>query len=149
MATSDMPADAPNTKSAAHSVSRFGASEGSVSASVHRASSPRSAVLAPRRWLIAPASGMASEAPIAGKARAMPNCPALTPAWSWIQGTRVAKLPVTAPCTVKTAAIANLARLTCSVPKTVSVDSVVMPPCPPLGILCRGRPPRLSSRCGE
>lgn len=60
-------------------------------------------------------SGIAIDAPIAGKASARPSWPALTPAWSWIHGTRVAKLPVTAPWTVKTAAMAIRARFTCSV----------------------------------
>ncbi len=110
IATSAMPAVAPYTKSAAHSVSRFGASAGSVSESVHSASRPRSALRAPNRWLIAPASGIATEAPIAGKASARPSCPALTPVWSTIQGMRVAKLPATAPCTQKTAATAYRAR---------------------------------------
>lgn len=51
-------------------------------------------------------SGIATEAPSAGKASATPSWPALTPAWSWIQGTRVAKDPVTAPWTQKTVATA-------------------------------------------
>ena len=41
-----------------------------------------------------------------------PNWPALTSAWSWIHGTRVAKEPVTEPCTAKTAATAYRARFT-------------------------------------
>ncbi|GHF20201.1 hypothetical protein GCM10017776_42560 [Streptomyces griseoluteus] len=45
-------------------------------------------------------------------ASAKPSWPALSPAWSWIQGTRVAKEPVTAPCTANTAATAYRARLT-------------------------------------
>ena len=78
IATSDMPAVAPYTNRARQSVSRFGASEGRISAIVHRASSPRSAVRAPKRWLTQPASGIATEAPIAGKARARPRSPALS-----------------------------------------------------------------------
>ena len=54
MATSDIPAAAPNTKSAANSVSRLGAKDGRVSERVHRTISPRSALRAPKRWLTAP-----------------------------------------------------------------------------------------------
>lgn len=112
IATSAMPAVAPYVNRARHSVSRFGASAGRTSESVQSAIRPRRAFRAPKRWLIRPASGIATEAPSAGKASASPNWPALTPAWSWIQGTRVAKEPVTAPCTAKTAATAYRARLT-------------------------------------
>ena len=73
---------------------------------------PRRALRLPKRWVIRPASGMAQEAPNAVKARAKPSCPALDEAWSWIQGTRVANEPVTAPCTANTAATAYRARLT-------------------------------------
>ncbi len=104
IATSAMPEVAPYTSRAPHSPYRLGERAGRASESVHRASSARSAVRAPRRWLIRPASGMARDAPIAGKASARPSWPALIWAWSWIQGTRVAKLPVTEPCTRKTAA---------------------------------------------
>ena len=58
------------------------------------------------------ASGMAQDAPNAVKARAKPNSPALRWACSWTQGTRVANEPVTAPCTVNTAATAYRARRT-------------------------------------
>jgi hypothetical protein len=112
IATSAMPAVAPKVNRARQSVRRFGAREGRVRASVHRAISPRSAFRAPKRWLMLPANGIAREAPSAGKARASPSWPALTPAWSWIHGTRVANEPVTAPCTAKTAATAYRARLT-------------------------------------
>lgn len=112
IATSAMPAVAPKVNRARHRVSRLGAREGRVSASVHRAISPRRALRAPKRWLMLPATGMETEAPSAGKASASPNWPALTPAWSWIHGTRVANDPVTAPCTAKTDATAYRARLT-------------------------------------
>ncbi len=125
IATSDMPAVAPYTKSAPHSPQTFGASEGRIRESVHRTSRPRSAVRAPKRWETAPARGMASEAPSAGKASASPSCPALTPACSWIQGMRVAKLPVTAPWTQKTAATAKRARRRRSV---VTVSAAMGPP---------------------
>ncbi len=48
------------------------------------------------------------------KASAKPNWPAPSEACSWIQGTRVAKDLVTAPCTANTAATAYRARLTSS-----------------------------------
>ena len=112
IATSAMPAVAPYVNRARQSVRRFGASDGRTSDSVHRAISPRSALRAPKRWLMLPASGIATDAPSAGKASAMPNWPALTPAWSWIHGTRVANEPVTAPCTAKTAATAYRDRFT-------------------------------------
>ncbi|CAM5484373.1 hypothetical protein STANM309S_04769 [Streptomyces tanashiensis] len=136
IATSDMPAVAPYTKSAPHSPQTFGASEGRASESVHRASRPRSAVRAPKRCETAPASGIAREAPSAGKASASPSCPALTPACSWIQGIRVAKLPVTEPCTQKTAATAKRARRRRSV--LVTVSAAMGPPCG------RGVPRKLS-----
>lgn len=63
---------------------------------------------------------------MAGKASARPSWPALTEAWSWIHGTRVAKLPVTAPCTAKTAATAYRALLICSMPKTGTAGSCVI-----------------------
>ncbi len=109
IATSDIPEVAPYTKSAQHSVTRSGARPGRARESVHSASSTRSAARAPRRWLMRPASGMASAAPSAGKARARPSVPAPSPAWSWIQGMRVAKEPVTAPWVQNTAAMAHRA----------------------------------------
>ncbi|GAA5707772.1 hypothetical protein Save01_08644 [Streptomyces avermitilis] len=120
IATSAMPAVAPYVNSARQSVYRFGASEGRTSASVHRLISPRSAVREPKRWLIRPASGIATDAPIAGKASASPSCPAPIEAWSWIHGTRVANEPVTAPCTANTAATAYRARFNSRTSSTTS-----------------------------
>ncbi len=110
-----------------------GAADGRISASVHNAVRPRSAVRVPKRWLMLPASGIATDAPSAGKARARPSWPALTPAWSWIQGTRVANEPVTAPCTANTAATAYRARLTS---RCVCTTGPIDPPLP----LARSRP---------
>lgn len=95
-----------------HRVTRFGASAGRVSASVHSAIRPRRAARAPKRWLTLPASGIATDAPIAGNASARPSWPALTEAWSWIHGTRVANEPVTAPWTANTVATAYRERFT-------------------------------------
>lgn len=69
---------------------------------------------------------------MAGNARASPSWPVLTDAWSWIQGTRVANEPVTAPCTANTAATAYRARFTSTASRTTSPGVPVVPVIPTL-----------------
>ncbi len=112
MATSLMPATAPYSRSVNHSTARFGARAGRASAADHIAMSHRVAVRPPNRWMIRPAIGIATRDPTAGASSARPSSPGPACRWSWNQGMRVAKLPVTAPWTAKVTETATRALLT-------------------------------------
>ncbi|MFD2352511.1 hypothetical protein ACFSTC_29360 [Nonomuraea ferruginea] len=98
---------APSRNITRHSQPNPGANAGSTSAAQLSGSSTRSTVRAPKWWANRPVVGIVRNAPTGGQSRASPSMAGSRPRLSWIHGVRVTRLPVTAPCKAKAAAMAR------------------------------------------